>query len=74
MVVPRVFPGRATNAPPRAPPDALDVFKRHNWGNVAGGEPRDHVGPGRLIPRKDLARLYTDGYAQDLDVRGSTTF
>ena len=52
----------------------VDVFKRYNWGNIAGGRPRNNVGPGGLIPQNDLARLNTDGYAQDFNVWGTSSF
>jgi hypothetical protein len=52
----------------------VDVFKRYNWGNVAGGKHRDNVGPGSPISQNDLAQLHTDGYAQDFNIWGSYTY
>ncbi|MER6354763.1 DNRLRE domain-containing protein [Streptomyces sp. NPDC001634] len=52
----------------------VNVFKRYNWGNVAGGEPRGNVGPGHLIEQNDLAQLNADGMAQDYNVWGSYSY
>ncbi len=52
----------------------VEVFKRYNWGNVAGGEPKGNVGPGRMINQNELARLHADGYAQDFNVWGSYSY
>lgn len=52
----------------------MDVLKRYNWGNVAGGKPRGNVGPRELINQNELAQLHTDGYAQDFNVWGSYSY
>jgi RHS repeat-associated protein len=52
----------------------VEVFKRYNWGNPAGGVPRGNVGKWEEINQNDLARLHTDGYAQDYNVWGSYTY
>ena len=52
----------------------VNIFKRYNWGNVAGGDPRDNVGPGKLIEQNDLAQLNADGLAQDYNVWGSYSY
>ncbi|MFJ5772708.1 DNRLRE domain-containing protein [Streptomyces sp. NPDC093094] len=52
----------------------VEVFKRYNWGNPAGGAPRGNVGKWEEINQNDLARLHTDGYAQDYNVWGSYTY
>jgi RHS repeat-associated protein len=52
----------------------VEVFKRYNWGNPAGGKPRDNVGYFHEVNQNDLARLHTDGYARDYNVWGSYTY
>ncbi|MFI6349558.1 hypothetical protein [Streptomyces sp. NPDC050560] len=62
----------------------VDVYKRYNWGNPAGGKHRDDLGPegwmGSLtsgvfdIKQNDLAHLHTTGMARDYDVIGHETF
>ncbi|MFF4573507.1 DNRLRE domain-containing protein [Streptomyces sp. NPDC001410] len=52
----------------------VEVFKRYNWGNPAGGKPRSNVGLFGEVNQNDLARLHTDGWAQDFNVWGSYTY
>ena len=52
----------------------VDVFKRYNWGNVAGGVPRGDVGPGQLIRQNDLAQIHADGLSQDFNVWGTYSY
>ncbi|WP_338703744.1 DNRLRE domain-containing protein [Streptomyces sp. Q6] len=52
----------------------VEVFKRYNFGNPAGGKPRGNVGYLHEVNQNDLARLNTDGYATDYNVWGSYTY
>ncbi|MFE2579624.1 RHS repeat-associated core domain-containing protein [Streptomyces sp. NPDC059378] len=54
----------------------VDVYKRYNWGNIAGGKPRKDLGYGPFRPLKqnDLAHLNSVGLARDFDVIGHQTF
>jgi hypothetical protein len=52
----------------------VQIFKRYNWGNAAGGEPRGNVGPGGLISQNDLAQLNADGMARDYNVWGTYSY
>ncbi|MFI6347501.1 hypothetical protein [Streptomyces sp. NPDC050560] len=52
----------------------VDVYKRYNWGNPAGGKGRGDIGWGPVSVRQnDMARLNTTGLAQDYDVIGHET-
>ncbi|MFD5319636.1 RHS repeat-associated core domain-containing protein [Streptomyces sp. NPDC127098] len=49
----------------------VDVYKRYNWGNPAGGQPRNDVGVGPArVSQNELASYNTLGLAQDFDVMG----
>jgi hypothetical protein len=53
----------------------VEVYKRYNFGNVGGGEPRNtlHAPLGMFsLSQNDLAHLNTVGLAQDYDVVGIT--
>lgn len=53
----------------------VDIYKRYNWGNPAGGVHRGDVGKGPLkISQNDLAHLNTVGLARDFDVVGHETY
>ncbi|WP_435241127.1 hypothetical protein [Streptomyces cucumeris] len=53
----------------------VDIYKRYNWGNPAGGEHRNDVGKGPVkISQNDLAHLNTVGLARDFDVIGHETY
>jgi hypothetical protein len=55
----------------------VDVFKRYNWGNPAGGVPRNNLTAlGGLVnvSQNDLAGLNQDGEAHDLNVWGEYTY
>ena len=57
----------------------VDVFKRYDWGNLAGGVPRGPVGGVRSegvpgVPQNDIERLNLDGDAQDFNVWGQYSY
>ncbi|MEU9790551.1 hypothetical protein AB0E27_07950 [Streptomyces sparsogenes] len=53
----------------------VDIYKRYNWGNPAGGSDRSDIGKGPLkISQNDLAHLNTAGLARDFDVVGHETY
>ncbi|WP_432587772.1 hypothetical protein ABVG11_20920 [Streptomyces sp. HD1123-B1] len=53
----------------------VDIYKRYNWGNPAGGDHRNDVGKGPVkISQNDLAHLNTVGLARDFDVVGHETY
>jgi hypothetical protein len=55
----------------------VDMFKRYNWGNPAGGKPRKDLSfPGGFakISQNDVARLNGDGRAADFNVWGESTY
>ncbi|MFF4826467.1 hypothetical protein [Streptomyces sp. NPDC001312] len=52
----------------------VEIFKRYNWGNPAGGAPRGNVGLFEEVDQNALAQLHTDGFAQDFNVWGSYSY
>ncbi|MES4901262.1 MULTISPECIES: hypothetical protein [unclassified Streptomyces] len=53
----------------------VDIYKRYNFGNPAGGVHRGDVGKGPVkLSQNDLAHLNTVGLARDFDVVGHETY
>lgn len=54
----------------------VELFKRYNFGNPAGGAPRADLSFHGLgdLPQNQIAQLNADGLAKDFNVWGSTTY